>query len=535
MRTNRQVALVTVFGVAVAAWAFGCSSSRDASFFSSGTTGGAGSKESGTSSGAGAAPGSNAPIPKSGGGSGGLVIGSGSGASVSDGGPQLVRCTSAGQCANTHCPNSGHTTISGTVYDPAGQNPLYDVAVYVPQSPPTALPQGASCYTCQSLYTGGVVAGALTDAAGNFQIVDAPTGKGVPLVVQIGKWRRQFTVDTTDCGDTPEPMLRLPANATEGDLPNIAVSTGGSDSLECLLKRIGIDSGGEAGGTGEWISGAGGTGHVHIFQGGGGGGRRGGGGGTQVGPAMAGGSPAPQTALWTSGMAMQPYDIVILSCEGGEDPNANPTALNDYGNLGGRVFASHFHYSWFNQAPFLAYNLATWTPGTNDMGNINGLVETTLPNGMPFPKGVAMQQWLSNVGALSNTTPPELPIQAARHNADVTVMNTPSTPWIVADTAATPPGATEYFSWDMPVVNQGPVPCGRMVFSDLHVGAGSGDYGQAAGAGMGGGGFGANAVTPSGCADNPLSPQEKALEFMLFDLSACLTPVTETPKPPSAQ
>ena len=79
MRTNRQVALVTVFGIAVAAWAFGCSSSRDASFFSSGTTGGAGSKESGTSSGAGAAPGSNAPIPKSGGGSGGLVIGSGSG------------------------------------------------------------------------------------------------------------------------------------------------------------------------------------------------------------------------------------------------------------------------------------------------------------------------------------------------------------------------------------------------------------------------------------------------------------------------
>ena len=272
----------------------------------------------------------------------------------------------------------------------------------------TALPQGASCYTCESLYTGGVVSGTLTDAAGNFKLVDVPTGKGVPLVVQIGKWRRQFTVDTTDCSDTPEPMLRLPANAMEGDLPNIAVSTGGSDSLECLLKRIGIDSGGEAGGTGEWVSGAGGTGHVHIFQGGGG--RRGG--GTQPGPAMAGGSPASQTALWTSGMAMQPYDIVILSCEGGEDPNANPTALNDYGNLGGRVFASHFHYSWFNQAPFLAYNLATWSPGTNDMGNINGLVQTTLPNGMPFPKGVAMQQWLSNVGALSNATPPELPIQA---------------------------------------------------------------------------------------------------------------------------
>jgi hypothetical protein len=453
-----------------------------------------------------------------------------------DGGPKPIRCTSTGLCANYSCPNGGHTTISGTVFDPAGQNPLYDVAVYVPATPPAALPQGASCYTCASLYMGGVVAGTLTDPAGNFTLLDVPTGKGVPLVVQIGKWRRQYTVDTTDCGVTMEPTLRLPANATEGDLPNIAVSTGGSDSLECLLKRIGIDSGGDAGGTGEWVSGAGGAGHVHIFQGGTGGGRGGGGGGggggTTPGPAMAGGSPASQTALWTSGPAMQPYDIVILSCEGGEDPNANPQAMNDYATLGGRVFASHFHYSWFNQAPFLAYNLATWSRGTNDMGDINALVQTTLPNGAAFPKGVAMQQWLTNVGALSNATPPELPIQQARHNADVAVANTPSTPWIVADTAATPPGATQYFSWDMPVVNPGTVPCGRVVYSDLHVGAGSGDYGQMAGAA--GGGFG-NAVTPSGCADNPLSPQEKALEFMLFDLSACLTPINQTPKAPSAQ
>src|ERR1017187_7081957 len=157
------------------------------------------------------------------------------------------------------------------------------------------------------MYTGGVVAGTLTDPAGKFSIVDAPTGTGVPLVVQIGKWRRQYQIDVADCTDTKQPTLRLPTNASEGDLPNIAVSTGASDSLECLLKRIGIDAGGDAG-TGEYVSGAGGSGHIHIFQGGGGRGGRGGGGG---GPAMAGGSPASSTALWTSGMAMQPYDIVI--------------------------------------------------------------------------------------------------------------------------------------------------------------------------------------------------------------------------------
>ena len=247
---------------------------------------------------------------------------------------------------------------------------------------------------------------------------------------------------------------------------------------------------------------------------------------------MAGGSPASSTALWTSGMAMQPYDIVILSCEGAEAANANAQALNDYANLGGRVFASHFHYSWFNQAPFAAYNLATWHTGTQDLGNINGLIQTTLSDGVtPFPKGMAMLQWLTNLAALTNTTPPELPIQQSRHNADVTVANVPSTPWIVADQQVTAaPGATQYFSWDMPIPTPPDGACGRVVFSDLHIGAASGDYGQAAGA--------MNftpGIVPSGCANNPLSPQEKALEFMLFDLSSCLTPVNQKPKPPVSQ
>ncbi|HXN31787.1 MAG TPA: hypothetical protein VN894_08000, partial [Polyangiaceae bacterium] len=446
-------------------------------------------------------------------------------------------CTSQGQCVNHGCANGGHTTISGTVYDPAGVNPLYNVAVYVPQSPPSPLPAGASCYTCQSLYTGGVVAGTLTDAAGNFSIVDAPTGSAVPLIVQIGKWRRQYTIDVADCANTPQPTLRLPANASEGDLPNIAVSTGGADSLECLLRRIGVDAGGNTGGTGEYVNGAGGGGHIHIFQGGtnapagiNGNGNGGGGatGASVPGATMAGGSPASATALWTSGPAMQPYDIVLLSCEGGETASSNPQALNDYAGLGGRVFASHFHYSWFNQAPFAAYNLATWTRGTNNTGNINALIQTTLSDRVtPFPKGIAMQQWLTNVNALASV-PPELPIQVSRHNADVSAANTPSTAWIVADPLAPSPGATQYFSWDMPVPNPTQQPCGRVVYSDLHVGAASADYGQGAGTQN----VPAGAITPSGCANNSLSPQEKALEFMLFDLSSCLTPVSQKPQAP---
>jgi hypothetical protein len=231
---------------------------------------------------------------------------------------------------------------------------------------------------------------------------------------------------------------------------------------------------------------------------------------------------------------LMPYDIVLLSCEGGETYNANPPALEAYLNAGGRVFASHFHYAWFAgplstgqhySAPTdWGTNLAMWTAGGGTAnGPVAGTIETTLNgSGQPFPKGVSLQKWLTNVGALGKNNVPmgDLSIYQPRYNSVVQKTNTTSQAWITSSESGTST-STMYFSFDTPVnassSGDGGAAnyCGRAVFSDLHV---AGDPATKD-----------TPPPPGGCTDADLSPQEKALEFMLFDLSSCVIPDTVAP------
>jgi hypothetical protein len=515
--------------------------------------------------------------PTSGSASGGSVVvgGNGSLGPVGDGGPVPMTTPipadggavcPPGLACNVPCSGGTSTTITGKVYDPAGKNPLYNVAVYVPavalQPLPKGVLTGADACSCPALFKSGALAATSTAVDGTFTLTNVPVGD-VTLALQIGKWRRAVKVTTTSCqaNAQPDKSLKLPGTLAgagpDDNMPDIAVSTGSADTLECLMTRIGVP------GT-EYVAGTGTTGHVHIFSGGnpkaaGLLGRilRGGavGGRPELNPMP--GAPSSPDALWMNQAQLMPYDITLLSCEGEETFNANPAALEAYLNAGGRAFGSHFHYAWFSgplgtmqnyaAPPAWGTNLANWTVDLS-LGNgpVGGVIETTL-NGTtkPFPKGVVLKQWLAGVSALGTDGVPaaDLAIFQPRYNAVVVAADKPSQPWITSDTATLSNGGngggngggmspqTMYFSFDTPVNApsgpNGPQYCGRAVFSDLHVAGNPTTNDTPNDPGI----FGAGGKPPpDGCDSTAdLSPQEKALEFMLFDLSSCVIPDSVAP------
>ncbi|MEP7050034.1 MAG: hypothetical protein ABJB12_06760 [Pseudomonadota bacterium] len=493
-----------------------CSSSRD-----SNTVSPPGVLNPGAS-GASAAPGTGTGAAP-----GGLIVSDVGGSSNTD------QSCNGGSCA---CPSGSTTTISGFVYDPAGKNPLYNISVYVldPSSPLPSLDNVPVACGCAQLLPAKVLAtGSPTDATGHFEIPCAPSGT-VSLVVQTGKWRRQYDgIAITPNQDNKVMNLRLPANSAEGSLPNIAISTGAYDSFECLPLRMGVSAS-------EYVAGSAAGGHIHIYTG-------------HNGAATAAAGVPSFSNLWDSQEHLNEHDVVILSCEGQETTGGTPGKpvdateqgyLMNYANAGGRVFASHYQYAWFNTGPFATApnNIATWSTGqqlVDDTQAVPAVVDATLSTGAAFPEGAALGQWLGLVGALTNN---QLPIWYARNNVQA-LAAPPSTEWIHLDASVpTAASAPQYFSVDTPIGAASNAVCGRMVYSDLHVTGGPGqnapgvapDYPAAAGTGaMGGGRPGAAraGVVPTGCADRPLTPQEEALEFMLFDLSSCLVPIGSPPKP----
>ena len=305
---------------------------------------------------------------------------------------------------------------------------------------------------------------------------------------------------------TDVSLLHLPRNQSEGDIPQMAIATGNADPFECLLLKMGVSY--------SEMTAPSGNGRIHFFQ------DPSNNGSNHTGGLKNDAGFLDVTSLIGSETTLDKYDVVLLPCIGGEKFGNNPNAtqqgwtqnLIDYTADGGRLFTTHYGYVWmaYAQQPFPS--TANWTP--DPAQNHNPPDPFTVNVNQSFPKGDAFAHWLQNVGA--STTLGQLNVSQTRHDASGTDGGT--TTWLSANNPTNNAGySVQHLTFNTPY-NPPPLPdgdagtqCGRVVYSDFHVTASSlVPNAQITG------------VFPHDCAGGPMTAQEKALVFMLFDVSSCV-------------
>jgi hypothetical protein len=388
------------------------------------------------------------------------------------------------QCQQTSCPGSQTTSITGTVYAPNGTDPLPNVTVYIPNAPVAAFTPGVECPVVGAPPSGSPLLGTETDVNGNFTLIDVPVGTNIPLVIISGRWRRQLVIPgTAACQNTalPTSFAVMPQNQSQGDIPKIAIATGAVDQVECVLRKMGISDSEFTDPTG--------TGRINLF---------GGGGASGSGAVIDTGTPT-QAALMGNQATLNAYDVLMLPCEGNNylKPAQELANLINFANAGGRVYSSHYSYSWmYRNPPFdgTASWIGTSSSPTPDPGTAT--VDTS------FSAGQTLATWLQEVGA--TTTLGQMQLSTLRKDTNGVIAPTRS--WLTLNNSNFNNPVMQ-FVFDTPIAPSGTVinQCGRVLYNEYHVENGSSSQAS---------------HFPSECSSSAMTPQEKLLEYMLFELTS---------------
>ncbi len=411
--------------------------------------------------------------------------------------------TCTGLCLQqVSCPAGGTTSISGVVYAPNGVDPLPNVQIYVPNAPVPAFASGVSCAVVGAPQPGSPLVGTTSAVDGSFTIQNMPVGTNIPLVIVSGRWRRQLVIPSvTACGNTTMPstpgqssvFVRFPSTQAEGDIPKIAIATGSVDAVECVLRKTGVyDS--------EFTD-ASGNGRINLFTGDG---------SVTSGGARLSIATQAESALMGNSSVLNSYDLLMLPCEGGQYIRSSTALANivAFANAGGRVYSTHFSYAWlYNNPPF--NTAANWSPNLGSPTPDPGVATVNAA----FTGGQTLSQWLQLVGA--TTTLGQMTISSLRR--DLTGVVAPTVAWLnLNNLAAGNPVMQLVF--DTPILPSGTSgnQCGRVLFNEYHVENVAGAHNQ---------------TFPSECSTGPMTPQEKLLEYSLFELTndgggATLAPTT---------
>jgi len=414
------------------------------------------------------------------------------------GGPACAIDRDWGCAVDTRCGTP--TTLTGKVFDPAGVNPLANAVVFVPNSIVQLPPISQGGPTCGLLTVGNSVTVAVTDSTGSFTLSGVPVGSDVPVTVQMGKWRRTVNVSISkDCSANPVPdgTLHLPGRRADGDMPAMALLTGGGDDLACFLVSAGIDP--------SEFSAPGGEGRVAVYRGVG---------GADLSNGTPGDCTGAQCPLWGSTTSLDAYDVLLLGCEGGENLQTKPAAarqaMHDWLTAGGKLFGVHYEDTWFANGAADFQGVANWIDAPEAGASGPFRIDPTVAQGISF------RQWAVATGI--GDADGGLPLLAQDVATSVSSVNARTTAWIHDESTAeltdgsTFAGNVKAFTIGIPtgLADSGVVPtrdqCGRAVFSDIHPG-----------------GTAPRSPIPSACAGLSMTPEEKALEFLFFSDFAVLS------------
>jgi len=388
------------------------------------------------------------------------------------------------------------TTISGTVYVPNAVDPLSNALVYVTTG--TVAPfvsgaqcPGANCLTASNAVPANAVVSTFTAVDGAFTLSGVPENTTYTLVIQAGKWRRQFTQAVVTSPITGL-VLDMPTTHAEGDIPLIAVATGSVDATECVLRDVGVadseftDDNGSTGG------------RIHLYKG-------------NLNPGAEINSSTPsETVLMGNSSTLNNYDIVMFPCQG-EDNAESSTYVDNllgYTSAGGRVFATHYSLVWLNTSTTYMgatfQGVANWDVGQGDPSPDPG-VATINTN---FTDGSTLAQWIQNLNESYNGTLGQITISDLRH--DTTGIIAPTQTWLTDNNDS----AIMQFTFNTPVGAAASGQYGRVLFNEYHVEQVSEEPGT---------------IFPAECGavktPAEMSAQEKMLEYALFDLSNFVTPI----------
>ena len=458
--------------------------------------------------------------------------------------PQVVDCT-----------GSTPTTLTGTVLAPNGTMPLPNAIIYVPNGS-TTYPYGVTEFVdgvanntaCSCDTSGSPLVSTTSAADGSFTLSGVPVGANIPLVIQLGRWRRVITVpNVAQCATTAvaTTLTSLPSRQDMGSsldaIPFMALSTGSVDAIECVIRKMGVEDSQFSNGEDS------GGGRIRFYR--------------QTNPSTSGsnqgnpgascttggscvGTTPPMSTLLANQASVDRYDALLFPCKGGAHDEssqaktlvlADATNANAYVNKGGRAFFTHYSYGWlYNQSP--AINLpwiSTASVGAEDGAHHDPTQQVEIDT--TFARGAIFAQWLGlpSVNALSGTNPPRIGIDESRENVrnpanwNNTLVPIPALRWAFYSNN-NPAAMIQHITFDTPWGLPPDQQCGRVLYSSFHV-----TTAAIAGNACTGGGNNAstqNCNFPQEC-NTAFTPQEKALAYFMFDMTSCVKPPDKHCKP----